>query len=479
VDAATRSIFVQQKIRGTAVLPLWVSGKQLGIVVIESEDPHHFTESEIRPYTSLAQQMAIAVENRRLFEQTQAALAETELLYNASRRIALATDLQEIAATVAEAVPITEINRAVLFEFEYDSTGQMTTMVARANWYSGKGTFPAEIGMRYPGALFTSLSILNSRDPVFFDDIQHDERVDPNILTVIQRLDIVSLAALPLWVAGRQVGSLLLETEELHRFSESEIRPYTSLAQQMAIAVENRRLFEQTQAALSEAEDLYKASARLNAASTPDETLLAVSQSALSSGMTSAFLFTFGLDEAGHPKEMITVSSLDAQGNPMEAFLGAHFQLSDFSYSKYWLEDPYNPFVIADVAHDERLTDDDRARMVDAGAIVVIPLVLGMRWIGVISVSWGRPHSFGEKELRLYRSLAAQAATVLDNQLLLKQTQKRAERESIINLINQKIQGATSVEAAMQTAARELGQAFKARRAVVELGTAAGPKNGK
>ena len=77
------------------------------------------------------------------------------------------------------------------------------------------------------------------------------------------------------------------------------------------------------------------------------------------------------------------------------------------------------------------------------------------------------------------RSLAAQAATVVDSQLLFRQTQKRAERESVINLIAQKIQSATSVEGAIQTAVRELGQAFKARRAVVELGNDESPKNGK
>ena len=48
---------------------------------------------------------------------------------------------------------------------------------------------------------------------------------------------------------------------------------------------------------------------------------------------------------------------------------------------------------------------------------------------------------------------------------------------SIINLINQKIQNATSVETAIQTAVRELGQTFKARRTIVELGVGREPKS--
>ena len=105
-------------------------------------------------------------------------------------------------------------------------------------------------------------------------------------------------------------------------------------------------------------------------------------------------------------------------------------------------------------------------------------LKLGERWVGLVSLSWAEPRNFAEADIRLYRSLAAQAATLVDGQLLFRQTQKRAERESVINLIAQKIQSATSVEGAIQTAVRELGQAFKARRVVVELGNGEPPKNG-
>jgi GAF domain-containing protein len=50
---------------------LWVGQHQLGLLWLESELIHIFVESEIRPITALAQQMAIAIENRRLYDQQQ------------------------------------------------------------------------------------------------------------------------------------------------------------------------------------------------------------------------------------------------------------------------------------------------------------------------------------------------------------------------------------------------------------------------
>jgi GAF domain-containing protein len=92
------------------------------------------------------------------------------------------------------------------------------------------------------------------------------------------------------------------------------------------------------------------------------------------------------------------------------------------------------------------------------------------QWAGVISINWAAPRAFTDTDLRFYQSLAAQAAIVLNNRLLFEQAQKRANREAVINTINQKIQSATSVENALQTAVREIGSLLKVRRAVVQIG---------
>jgi K+-sensing histidine kinase KdpD len=58
---------------------------------------------------------------------------------------------------------------------------------------------------------------------------------------------------------------------------------------------------------------------------------------------------------------------------------------------------------------------------------------------------------------------------VLENRRQFERAQKQAERESMLNIISQKIQSATSVEAVLQIAARELGHALGAPMTIAQL----------
>ena len=66
-------------------------------------------------------------------------------------------------------------------------------------------------------------------------------------------------------------------------------------------------------------------------------------------------------------------------------------------------------------------------------------------------------------------ALGPQVSTVLENRRQFERAQKQAEREAMLNVINQKIQSATSVEAVLQIAARELGHALGAPMTVAQL----------
>jgi GAF domain-containing protein len=78
-------------------------------------------------------------------------------------------------------------------------------------------------------------------------------------------------------------------------------------------------------------------------------------------------------------------------------------------------------------------------------------------------------HSFSQSDIRLFTAMAPQIATVLENRRQFERAQKQAKRESTLNIISQKIQGATTVEAVLQIAARELGHALGAPRTIAQL----------
>jgi GAF domain-containing protein len=481
IDSRLRTIFEQTQLKAVAAMPLTIGGRWVGLIIVNWTAAHKFNPGDSQLYKSLTTQAAIVVDNRILFDQTQAALAESRQLYDASRRLAASVTLQEILATLVESVPITTVNRAVLMSYERGPSGNFTGALVAANWHSGQGALPTEIGTFYPADTFRTLKLFLNTDPAFFDDVQNDPRVEAPTRAVFAQQNVRGAALLPLWVTGRQLGIVLIQCEEPHHFDEPEIRPYTSLAQQLAIAVENRRLFEQTQVALSETQTLYNVSAQLNAATTVHEILFAVVQAVVGSEVTSAVLRSYERDELGQPKlQVLKAAWASDPGAPvLTAPLGSALNIADYPFAQLIAESA-SPVLCTDILNDPRVDPASRDSLQSLGVrtAAFLPLVYGGQNLGYVHLTWNQPREFVASEVRLFGTLSIQAAVAINNRLLFEQAQKRAERETIINVINQKIQSATSVESAIQTAVRELGQIFKAKRAVVELTAAPERNNG-
>jgi GAF domain-containing protein len=132
------------------------------------------------------------------------------------------------------------------------------------------------------------------------------------------------------------------------------------------------------------------------------------------------------------------------------------------------------PVFFSDTLNDERVDKVtlELVKRQNLRAVAVLPLHLGSHQIGALILEAEEVHNFTQDEIRLFSALAPQIATMLENRRQFERMQKQAERESTLNVINQKIQSATTVEAALQIAARELGRALGAPRTIAQLGLA-------
>jgi hypothetical protein len=186
-------------------------------------------------------------ERKRAQEALLRAQRETEVLYQASRRInESSTNLQEIMATLGELNAHINFNRVILVGIQYEAK-EMVLATVLANWYSGVGTTPTAIGTRYSRQVFQAIAFFAATDPNFIDNAQTAANVDPMTKALMERLNICAMAVLPLWIGNRQIGTILLESEHEHHFVESDTRLYLSLLPQIAVAIENQMLFDQAQ----------------------------------------------------------------------------------------------------------------------------------------------------------------------------------------------------------------------------------------
>lgn len=101
---------------------------------------------------------------------------------------------------------------------------------------------------------------------------------------------------------------------------------------------------------------------------------------------------------------------------------------------------------------------------------LAVPMIVGDKVIGVFDVQSDLVDHFTDEDVRIQTTLAAQVAVAIQNASTYSRAQQQAERETALNMIGQKIQTATSVEAVLQIAARELGRALNAPLTIAQLG---------
>jgi GAF domain-containing protein len=425
---------------------------------------------EVRMLGGLADQLAIAIDNARLLNQVQAALAETGKLYTASRQLAAAPDLTSLVTTFAESIAVPDINRVVLWLFEFAAgTDDLTAATVSAAWYSGQGEPPQPIGTQFSPQVMRSMSFARTIEPLFSNDLANDARIDPYTAALLRQLKIGTVAILPLWVGGHQLGLLLLESEHMHSFGESEIRPFTALAQQMAIAIDNARLLNQVQAALAETGKLYTASRQLAAAVDVPGMLAAFAETVPVADINRVALWLFEYDTADQLASATVAGAWYSGSGEPPPPVGVRFMPQMLHAIKFIQST--EPLFLHDVEADTRIEPEMVAalRQLKVQAIGVLPLWTGGRQLGVLMLQAEHSHVFTDNETRLYVSLTQQMGTAIENARLFEQTQRNAEREHTLNRIASRLRNAQSVEQVLNIATHELRLATRASGSIAEI----------
>ena len=196
---------------------------------------------------AVAERLGAHIESLRQYDQTQSALAQSEKLFEASRSLTQATDLQGLVAAAVTTLGVSEVNRAILATFDYDEMGEVEQLSVVANWWNSNGQEVTPVGTRYPLEVIQVMPMFISPTPVFFSDTFHDERVDTTTMELVKKLNLRAVAVLPLHLGSQQIGALILEAEEPHNYTPDETRLFESLAPQIATVLENRQQFEKAQ----------------------------------------------------------------------------------------------------------------------------------------------------------------------------------------------------------------------------------------
>ena len=407
-------------VRSELALPLVVGDKLLGVLNIETETA--LLEDDVPGLEIIATQLGVAVENARLFEQEQRRSLRTTIVGRIGQLITSSLSFSEILQTATQAMTA-QLGYSTVGIFLLSDNAKHLVLRARSGYDTtlvvGEYSQSLEQGVVGQAA--------RERRPFYIPDV----RVEEGYISFPGGEHLRSELALPIIAGERLLGVLNAESSE--RIDPDDQAGLEIIAGQLGVAIENARLFGETDRALNETQLLFETSQRMSMALDLDGVVEAYLKQVATRQRYRCTVATFEIDETGEKKAITT--------------LGKWLPDEGISLEKGWFpyfKDAFDPLLDAgqtvtmkQVAEDPRASQTLREAQTSKGypALALIPLIVRGKRIGVVSLSDREPHDWTEVDLRPYQVTAAQLAIALNSR---RQQQQLLEGEQRIAVLEER-----------------------------------------
>jgi putative methionine-R-sulfoxide reductase with GAF domain len=274
-----------------------------------------------------------------------------------------------------------------------------------------------------------------------------------------------SEVAIPISLGGEVLGVLDVQQNIADGLQQEDVDSLQSIANQVALALQN---IQSTEVVAKRAVELQTVATISTAAATiPDiqemlESVVHLTQRGF--GLYHAHVFTYNEDM----DRLEIVACGYKEGDEHEGTHGtATIPLEQEQSLVARAARTRQAVIVNDVRSDAGWLPNPL--LPDTASEMAVPMIVGGQILGVLDVQSERVNAFTDEDASIQTTLASQVATALQNARSFSQSQRQAERETAVNLITQKIQNTTSIEAALQVAAREIGHALGMKSTQVTL----------
>jgi GAF domain-containing protein len=239
-----------EQARASLAVPLRVRGQVIGVVDFLREGAAEgWTEAEQEFIQSLVEQIGDSIEGERQFAQTQATLAQTERMYEASQRISTADSRDEILQVVLDTAASTTADRAIVFAFDPPVTsGTPSSLELVAFWDRGNSDAPAPLGTKYAASEYPLARLVgNASEPFAVSDVQTESWIDGAVRDQLMTMGFRAVAVFPMAVGGEWLGYTLVLKRLPYSFTAGEMRVCESVNDQAATALRSALLYQEAQ----------------------------------------------------------------------------------------------------------------------------------------------------------------------------------------------------------------------------------------
>ncbi len=411
-------------------VPLIVGKEIKGMIGIASlEKENAYGDSDLRLLTTLANSMSVALENARLFDETNRLLNETDqraqelsIINSVQSGLAAQLDIQAIFDLVGDKVRDTFNAQTVVI-----TTYDRQTNLKHYPYMIEKGQRYSQEPLPHRDKGFTSL-VMRTRQPLMINENMMERAAEVGS-TVLGGGEIMSKSGIwvPLVIGDEARGVISIQNvDRENAFSDSDFRLLTTLASSLSVAFENARLFNETQRLLKETNQRAAELAIINRVQT---------------AVGSKLDFQGVIDAVGDkireifPTDSLGINLLDRAQSLVRLFYvfekGQRYSNAEFPFgrglSSIVIKQREPLLLNTDVARKSaELGAVYPADQTDPKSWLGIPIMVGEDAIGnIVLQTWERENAYSESDVRLLQTLASSLGIALENARLFDEVQKK------------------------------------------------------
>jgi len=232
--------------RSELCLPLKAEGRVIGMINIESTRLDAFSQADERLMTAFAGQLATAIEKVRLDAEAQQRTGELEAIASVGGLVTAGGNLQatldNLAGKIAGATRFEGVEIGL-----YDAERRALSFLAMFNSAPMKWMEACRSTVVHLDEDPVLQELLRDKRYIIFDDPLNDARIRASQRALMAEDGIQTMLTWPLIYGEALIGALDLFSTRSQRFSTKDVNLFSTLADQVAIAIQNARLFADVQ----------------------------------------------------------------------------------------------------------------------------------------------------------------------------------------------------------------------------------------
>ena len=424
--------FLGDSTRSLLILPLASGSNLQALLFIHQNEASRFSLAEIELARTLTNQASIAYENARLYQSTLSTAERFATLNQASYQVNANLDPEQIYVAVHEAakklMPLESFVISILDEEANEIEGVYLvdddvrapiTRIPRDQGLSGQVIATGE-----------ALLVHGSNRVDEMGGVTYGKAEAPQ-----------SILAVPMLLGGRTIGMLSAQSYKTNVYTESDLQVLSTLANQAIVAIQNGRLFNETQRLAQELEQrVIERTSQLQQEQQNTEMLLRILTEVSSSlDLDRALNRTLALLNDAIGAEQGTIMLRGAEDNMLHYRAGYGYLSDQISGERRgfklkigeglagWVVANRRAVLVDDLLEDERWVANTSSSREHRSAIVV-PLLVADDVIGVLMVFHRKVEFFSTERLGMVKAIAGQVSVAINNAHLYELIRDQAER---------------------------------------------------